>query len=62
LADPKQKGVVLSAHPSLQLLGAPFLELNNSCISADRRKTLTLLADLAVNLWQYHWDYISALL
>jgi predicted ATPase/DNA-binding SARP family transcriptional activator len=46
----------------LHLLGPPGLELNNAPIIADRRKTLALLAYLAVNRWPHHRDHISALL
>jgi len=45
----------------LYLLGPPKLELNNSPVIIDRRKTLALLAYLAVDRWQYHRDQISAL-
>ena len=62
LADPKGKGVDLSARLALHLLGPPKLELNHAPITADRRKTLALLAYLAVNRWQHHRDHISALL
>ena len=62
LADPKGKGVDLSARLALHLLGAPRLELDNALIAANRRKTLALLAYLAVNRWQHHRDYISAML
>src|SRR6266498_4333590 len=62
LADPKGKGVDLSARLALHLLGAPRLELDNTPIIADRRKTLALLAYLAVTRWQHHRDHISAML
>jgi predicted ATPase/DNA-binding SARP family transcriptional activator len=62
LADPKGKGVDLSARLALHLLGPPGLELNNTPVAADRRKTLALLAYLAVNRWQHHRDHISAML
>src|SRR5689334_21414159 len=62
LADPKGKGVDLSARLALHLLGAPRLELDNAPIAADRRKTLALLAYLAVNRWQHHRDHISVML
>jgi non-specific serine/threonine protein kinase len=54
--------VDLSARLALHLLGPPGLELNNAPIIADRRKTLALLAYLAVNRWQHHRDHISTLL
>jgi predicted ATPase/DNA-binding SARP family transcriptional activator len=54
--------VVLSTRLALYLLGAPRLELDNAPVTADRRKTLALLAYLAVNRWQHHRDHISALL
>jgi predicted ATPase/DNA-binding SARP family transcriptional activator len=54
--------VDLSAHLALHLLGALRLELNNALIVVDRRKTLALLAYLAVNHWQHHRDHISAML
>jgi predicted ATPase/DNA-binding SARP family transcriptional activator len=38
------------------------LELDNSLITADRRKALALLAYLAVNRWEHHRDHISGLL
>src|SRR6476660_8768461 len=47
---------------ALHLLGPPKLELDNIPITADRRKTLALLAYLAINRWQHHRDHISALL
>ena len=62
LADPKGIGVDLSVRLALHLLGAPRLELDNAPIIADRRKTLALLAYLAVNRWQHHRDHISAML
>jgi predicted ATPase/DNA-binding SARP family transcriptional activator len=52
----------MSKRLALYLLGAPRLELNNSIITVDRRKTLALLAYLAVNRWGHHRDHISALL
>jgi predicted ATPase/DNA-binding SARP family transcriptional activator len=54
--------VDLSARLALHLLGAPRLELDHAPITADRRKTLALLAYLAVNRWQHHRDQISAML
>ncbi|HJR78464.1 MAG TPA: BTAD domain-containing putative transcriptional regulator [Anaerolineales bacterium] len=47
---------------ALHLLGAPRLELDNSPITVDRRKTLALLVYLGVNRWPLHRDHISALL
>ena len=52
----------LSARLAIHLLGPPKLELDNVPITADRRKTLALLAYLAVNRWHHHRDHISALL
>ncbi|MGB8980902.1 MAG: BTAD domain-containing putative transcriptional regulator, partial [Anaerolineales bacterium] len=52
----------MSRRLALQLLGPPKLELNNTSIVIDRRKTLALLAYLAVNRWRHHRDHISALL
>jgi DNA-binding SARP family transcriptional activator len=54
--------VVLSQRLALYLLGPPKLALNDAPITADRRKTLALLAYLAVNREQYAREYISALL
>src|SRR5690349_18934246 len=61
LADPKGTGVDLSARLALHLLGAPGLVLDNAPIVADRRKTLALLASLAVNRRPHHRDHISAM-
>lgn len=52
----------MSTRLALHFLGTPRLELDNSPITADRRKTLALLAYLAVNHWGHHRDHISALL
>jgi predicted ATPase/DNA-binding SARP family transcriptional activator len=51
----------MSTRLALHLLGPPRLELDNVPITADRRKTLALLAYLAVNRWQHHRDHLSAL-
>jgi predicted ATPase/DNA-binding SARP family transcriptional activator len=56
------KGVNLSPRLALHLLGPPRLELDNSPVSIDRRKTLALLAYLAVNRGSHTRDYLSALL
>lgn len=47
---------------TLHLLGPPRLELDGSPVNADRRKTLALLAYLAVNRGQHTRDYLSGLL
>ena len=52
----------MSERLALYLLGPPRLELDRAAVSIDRRKTLALLAYLAVNRWQHHRDQISALL
>src|SRR4030095_147039 len=62
LADPMGKGVTLSPRLALHLLGPPRLELDNSPVTIDRRKTLALLAYLAVNRGPHTRDYLSALL
>lgn len=52
----------MSLRLSLHLLGAPRLELDNAPITPNRRKTLAVIAYLAVNRWQHHRDHLSALL
>ena len=52
----------MSPRLALHLLGPPRVEIDNSPISIDRRKTLALLAYLAVNGGQHTRDYLSALL
>jgi len=39
---------------ALYLLGPPKVELDNAPVVIDRRKTLALLAYLAVNRWRHH--------
>ena len=46
---------------ALHLLGPPKLDLDNAPVAADRRKTLALLAYLALNRGQHTRDYLSAL-
>lgn len=52
----------MSERLALYVLGPPRVELDRATVSIDRRKTLALLAYLAVNHWQHHRDHISALL
>jgi predicted ATPase/DNA-binding SARP family transcriptional activator len=52
----------MSERLALYLLGPPRLELDRAAVSIDRRKTLALLAYLAVDRWQHHRDHVSALL
>jgi predicted ATPase/DNA-binding SARP family transcriptional activator len=52
----------MSPHLALYLLGPPKLEIDGSPVTADRRKTLALLAYLALNREQYTREYLSALL
>ena len=52
----------MSTRLALHLLGPPRVELDDAPVIADRRKTLALLAYLAVNRWEHHRDHISALL
>jgi predicted ATPase/DNA-binding SARP family transcriptional activator len=52
----------LSPCLALHLLGPPRLEIDNSPVIVDRRKTLALLAYLAVNRGSHTRDYLSALL
>ena len=52
----------LSARLALHLLGAPRLELDTSPITVDRRKTLALLAYLAVDRGGHTREFLSALL
>src|SRR5258706_3847444 len=52
----------MSQRLALHLLGPPKLELDNAPIATDRRKTLALLAYLAVNRGPHTRDYLSALL
>lgn len=47
---------------ALHLLGPPKLDLDNVPITVDRRKTLALLAYLAVNRGEHPRDFLSALL
>ncbi|HXD11057.1 MAG TPA: BTAD domain-containing putative transcriptional regulator, partial [Anaerolineales bacterium] len=54
--------MTLSPRLALHLLGPPRLEIDNSPITIDRRKTLALLAYLAVNRGSHTRDYLSALL
>jgi predicted ATPase/DNA-binding SARP family transcriptional activator len=54
--------VTLSPCLALHLLGPPRLEIDSSPVSIDRRKTLALLAYLAVNLGSHTRDFLSALL
>jgi predicted ATPase/DNA-binding SARP family transcriptional activator len=51
----------MSERLALYLLGPPRLELDRAAVSIDRRKTLALLAYLAVDRWQHHRDHVSAL-
>ena len=46
---------------ALHLPGSPKLELDNAPAAAGRRKTLALLAYLALNRGQHTRDYLSAL-
>jgi predicted ATPase/DNA-binding SARP family transcriptional activator len=52
----------MSPRLSLHLLGPPRLELDNSALSINRRKSMALLAYLAVNRGSHTRDYLSALL
>jgi len=52
----------MSPQLALHLLGPPKLELDNTPVTADRRKTLALLAYLALNREQYSREFLSALL
>jgi predicted ATPase/DNA-binding SARP family transcriptional activator len=52
----------MSERLAMYLLGPPRLELDRAAVVIDRRKTLALLAYLAVNRWQHHRDHISALM
>src|SRR5258706_5422789 len=52
----------MSQRLALHLLGPPKLELDDAPIATDRRKTLALLAYLAVNGGPHTRDYLSALL
>ena len=52
----------MSPRLSLHLLGPPRLELDDSPIPIDRRKSMALLAYLAVNRGLHTRDYLSALL
>jgi predicted ATPase/DNA-binding SARP family transcriptional activator len=52
----------MSLHLALHLLGPPKLELENAPVTVDRRKTLALLAYLALNRGGHKRDFLSALL
>src|SRR5262245_2734459 len=49
-------------HLALHLLGPPQLDLDNTPAPIDRRKTLALLAYLALNQGPHTRDFLSALL
>ena len=49
-------------HLALHLLGPPKLDLDNAPIPIDRRKTLALLAYLALNRGSHTRDFLSSLL
>lgn len=52
----------MSLHLALHLLGSPKLEIDNEPVTVDRRKTLALLAYLALNRGGHSRDFLSALL
>jgi DNA-binding SARP family transcriptional activator len=52
----------MSPRLALHFLGPPKLELDTAPVTVDLRKTLALLAYLAVNRREHHRDHISALL
>jgi predicted ATPase/DNA-binding SARP family transcriptional activator len=52
----------MSPRLALHLLGPPKLEIDNSPVTVDRRKTLALLAYLAVNRGGHTRDFLSGML
>jgi|CXWL01.1.fsa_nt_gi predicted ATPase/Flp pilus assembly protein TadD len=52
----------MSVNLALYLLGSPKLELDNTPVPVDRRKTLALLVYLASNRGRHSREYLSALL
>jgi DNA-binding SARP family transcriptional activator len=52
----------MSTYLALHLLGPQKIKINNAPFTADRRKTLALMAYLAVNRGSDTREYISALL